>query len=71
MKVSELIEELKKYPAETRVMTFDQKSCEFSEPAISLNDMISVIEFGSEKICELSKKWQYRSAVPVKVLTIK
>ncbi|APV44862.1 hypothetical protein Dform_01540 [Dehalogenimonas formicexedens] len=71
MKVSELIDELKKYPAETRVLTFDQKACSFAEPVISFDDMIAVTEFGAEKICEPSKKWQYSSAAPLKVLTIR
>jgi len=71
MEVSELIDALKRYPGDLRVLVFDRKNGAYMEPELKIADLIAVTEFGSEKICELSKKWQYGDGRRIKALTIR
>lgn len=71
MKNSELIALLQQYPDDTPVLIFDRPAGAFTEPELQLEDVIAVTEFGCEKICDPSRKWQYSDARPIKALVIK
>lgn len=71
MKATELIQLLQKYPGDTRVLVWDQENCAYVEPKVTIEDLISVIEFGAEKVCPAAKKWQYSNARPIQVITVR
>jgi len=57
MTASELIEALKKYPPDTKVMLYDEDIDSYSDPELKLLDVIAATEWGNEKICDASRKW--------------
>ena len=71
MKVSELINDLKKYPPETQVMLLDKKEETYDEPELELIDVIAISEWGSEKVCYASRKWEYEDCRELRILAIK
>lgn len=48
MKISKLIEILKKYPGDTRVLLWDKNNNAYIEPELNAEDLIAVTEFGAE-----------------------
>ena len=71
MKASELIDALKKYQPDTRVMLLDEENNSYYEPELKLLDVITVTEWGNEKICDASRKWEYEDCREFSILTLK
>ena len=70
MKASELIDALKKYPSDTRVMLYDEKNDFYFDPELKMLDVIAVTEWGSKKVCDTSRKWEYEGCIEFKILTM-
>jgi hypothetical protein len=70
MKVSELIDALKKYPPETQVMLLDKENDSYYEPELKTINVIAISEWGNEKICDASRKWEYEDCREFSILTI-
>ena len=70
MKASELIDALKQYPADTRVMLYDEKNGAYFDPELKMLDVIAVTEWGNEKICDTSRKWEYEGCRQFSILTL-
>ena len=70
MKASELIEALKKYPSDTRVMLYDEKNDFYFDPELKFLDVIAVTEWGSERVCDTSRKWEYDDCRQFSILTL-
>ena len=70
MTASELIEALKKYPPDTKVMLYDEDIDSYSDPELKLLDVIAATEWGNEKICDASRKWEFEGCREFKILTL-
>jgi hypothetical protein len=71
MTISELIDTLKKYPPETQVMLLDKENGFYYEPELELIDVLAVSEWGNEKICDVSREWEYEDCRRLNILTFK
>ena len=70
VKASELVDALKKYPPDTRVMLYDEKKGSYLDPELKILEVIAVTEWGSEKICDVSRKWEYDGCRQFSILTL-
>jgi len=70
MKASELIEELKQYPPDIRIMLHDRKGGFCPDPDIKPLDVIAITEWGSEKICDVSRKMEYDDCREFQILVL-
>jgi hypothetical protein len=70
MKASELIKALEEYPSDIRIMLYDERNEFYFNPILKKIDVISAIEWGSEKICRLDKKWHFNDYKQTSILTL-
>ena len=70
MNTSELIDALKEYPSDTRVMLYDEKNDFYFDPELRILDVIAVTEWSSERVCNTSRKWEYEGCKEFKILTM-
>jgi hypothetical protein len=69
LKVSDLIDALKEYPSDMRIMLYDERNEFYFDPVLKKLDVIAAIEWGSEKICRPDKKWHFSEYKPTSILT--